>query len=124
MAFEIILVRDLAARFAQRRNFIGELEAILPLFYEQVGQRLKAWQTPAPRLKEEKSDAESVSPEAIAQQAEAAARAEEGWVERPAEAEVAPDDGPSGSESSITIGAGVERSPKAIPSPATGDGTT
>jgi hypothetical protein len=51
LSFEVLLVRDLAGRFAQRRNFIGELESTVPDFYDQVGQHLRAWQPPAPRLR-------------------------------------------------------------------------
>jgi len=116
-ALEIVLVRDLGARFAQRRNFIGELEATLPLFYEQIGQRLKAWQAPAPRLSQEKSDAEAVSPEAIAQQAEAAAGAEEGWVDRPPEPTPAIENVPP-----TAVGVGRHSSDE-VPSPSSGDGT-
>jgi hypothetical protein len=57
------LVKDLGARFAQRRNFIRDLEAAVPEFYEQVGQYLKAWQPPAPRLREKKAEEGEAVPE-------------------------------------------------------------
>lgn len=69
-AFEIVLVRDIGARFAQRKNFIGELEAAVPQFYEQVGQHLKAWQPSAPRLPEGKAEPSSVNTEALRDAAE------------------------------------------------------
>ncbi len=49
-AFTVMLVRDAAARFAGNRTFIAELEEVVPLFYEQIGQRLKAWRPAAPQV--------------------------------------------------------------------------
>lgn len=69
-SFEILLVRDIGARFSQRKNFIAELEAIVPQFYDQVGQHLKAWQPPAPKLPEAKVEPSSVSTEAMRDAAE------------------------------------------------------
>jgi len=51
-SFEIILVRDIGGRFGQRKNFISELESAVPQFYEQVGQHVRGWVAPAPRIKE------------------------------------------------------------------------
>lgn len=68
--FEVLLVKDCGARFAQRKNFIVELEKAVPDFYEQVGQYLKTWQPPAPKLKEEKSDPADVGTKAIQQEAD------------------------------------------------------
>jgi hypothetical protein len=73
LSFEVLLVKDLGAKFGQRKNFIVELEAAVPEFYEQVGQHLKAWQAPAPRLREDKADPNSVATEAIQENAEEAA---------------------------------------------------
>ena len=70
LSFEVILVKDLGARFAQRRNFISDLEATVPAFYEQVGQHLKAWQPSAPRIREERAEPESVGPAALKEAAE------------------------------------------------------
>src|SRR3990172_1262941 len=64
-SFEVVYARDMAGKFAQRRNFIVELERAIPDFYEQVGQHLKAWQPPAPKLKEDRSEPQSVSTEAL-----------------------------------------------------------
>ena len=69
-SFEVVYVRDLATRFAQRRNFIADLEQIVPVFYDQVGQHLKVWQPPAPTLKEELRDPSEVSTEALQEEAE------------------------------------------------------
>ena len=60
-SFEVVYARDMAGKFAQRRNFIVELERAIPDFYEQVGQHLKAWQPPAPKLKEDRLEPQSVS---------------------------------------------------------------
>ena len=40
-SFELLLVRNLGARFGSRKRFIVELETAVPDFYEQVGQHLK-----------------------------------------------------------------------------------
>ena len=49
--FTVMLVRDAAARFAGNRTFVAELEEAVPRFYEQVGQRLKAWRPAAPKVR-------------------------------------------------------------------------
>lgn len=68
-SFEIVMVCEIGTKFNQRKNFIAELERIVPEFYEQVGQKLKVWQPPAPRLSEDKADPEEVSPSALAEAA-------------------------------------------------------
>jgi hypothetical protein len=70
-SFELILVADLGRRFDQRRNFIEELERAVPEFYEVVGQHLRAWQPPAPRIIEERAQPQDVSPAAISETSEA-----------------------------------------------------
>ncbi len=52
-SFEVILVRDLGAKFSGTRTFIEGLEEAVPAFYERVGQNLRAWQPPAPQIKTE-----------------------------------------------------------------------
>ncbi|NEW89406.1 hypothetical protein DU475_19355 [Rhodopseudomonas sp. WA056] len=69
-SFDVIMVRDIGARFAQRRNFILELESIVPLAYDQAGQHLRAWQRTAPRLSEAKAEPASVNTEAMRDAAE------------------------------------------------------
>ncbi|WP_193188208.1 hypothetical protein [Nisaea sediminum] len=54
-SFEILYVRDLAGQFSRRKAFIVELEKAVPEFYAQVGEKLKAWQAPAPKLVAEKN---------------------------------------------------------------------
>ena len=96
-SFEILLVRDLGGRFGQRKNFITELETVVPEFYEQVGQHLRAWQPPAPKIREE---AEPAADEPRASPAEAASRAadmhdDDNKLVEPAAGEPAP---PSGTQ--------------------------
>lgn len=49
--FDIFYLTDLAGRFSGNKVFIEELEAAVPHFYEQVGQYLKAWTPPPPKIK-------------------------------------------------------------------------
>jgi len=49
--FEVVLVRDLGAKFSGVRTFIEGLEDAVPAFYERVGQNIRAWQPPAPQIK-------------------------------------------------------------------------
>ena len=76
-SFEVVLSKDLGARFAQRKNFINELEAAVPEFYRQVAEHVKAWQPRAPRLKDEKRGAEDVGTEALRDELEQEALAGE-----------------------------------------------
>lgn len=52
--FEVSYVVDLAGRFAGNKKFIEELEKAVPTFYEQVGERLRAWVPPPPKLQKKK----------------------------------------------------------------------
>ena len=63
--FEICMIRQLTKRFGQRKNFIDELENLVSSFYETVGQRLRAYQSPAPRVREDRVDPGSVTPEGL-----------------------------------------------------------
>jgi hypothetical protein len=72
-SFEVVFAQDLGTKFAQRRNFVTELEKVVPEFYEQVGQHLKAWQPQAPKIKEDRLEASDVSTEALGLEAENAA---------------------------------------------------
>ena len=72
-SFEVVLAKDLAAKFTQRRNFISELEQTVAEFYERVGQHLRPWIAPAPKLKEDKVEPVTVGPEVLRQEAEQSA---------------------------------------------------
>ncbi len=52
-SFEVLGIKDLGGRFGGRRTFIEEIEEIVPAFYENVGQHLRQWQPPAPKIKPE-----------------------------------------------------------------------
>lgn len=71
-SFEVVFARDLGGRFAQRRNFIVDLEQSIPDFYEQVGQHLKSWQPQAPKIKEDRLVAADVNTDALREDAEVA----------------------------------------------------
>lgn len=63
--FEICMIRQLTKRFGQRKNFIDDLEQLVSDFYETVGQHLRAYQSPAPRVREDRVDPESVTPKGL-----------------------------------------------------------
>ena len=65
VGFEVTMVIDLGHRFSKPRIFIEELEKAVPEFYERVGQNLRSWVRPAPKVKEERSDPDTVRPSAI-----------------------------------------------------------
>jgi hypothetical protein len=62
---EVAMGRDLAGKFSGTKTFIEQLEAVVPCFYEQVGQHLRAWVPPPPKPKERVSpELGAVVPEA------------------------------------------------------------
>lgn len=48
--FEIVIVQDLAGRFSRRKTFIEDLEKLVPEFYERIGQHLRPWIPPPPKI--------------------------------------------------------------------------
>lgn len=48
-SFEILMVKDLAGKFSGSRTFIEILEAMVPEYYEQIGQHIKQWQPSPPK---------------------------------------------------------------------------
>lgn len=48
--FEIVLIRDLAGKFSGSRTFVELLEQAVPYFYEQVGEHVRAYVAPPPKL--------------------------------------------------------------------------
>ena len=48
--FEVRMIADAAGRFSGRRTFIADLEDLVPKFYDQVGQHLRAWVEPPPPI--------------------------------------------------------------------------
>lgn len=70
LSFHVFMARRLGAKFIQQVNFIKELEDAVPFFYREVGQNLTEWRKPAPRIKEDKLNAEDVSVAALQDEAE------------------------------------------------------
>lgn len=52
-AFEVLMVKDLAGKFSGARSFVEHLERIVPEFYDQVGQHLRAWRPAPPKPRTE-----------------------------------------------------------------------
>lgn len=77
VSFEVLMVKDLANRLAQRKLFLTELESMAPKYYFEVAQHLKPYQAKAPRLAQEKVLPEQVAPEALREEAEQEALAGE-----------------------------------------------
>ena len=50
MSFEVAMVKYLAGRFSRPRNFIEDLEKLVPEFYDRIGQRLRRWSPPPPPI--------------------------------------------------------------------------
>lgn len=48
--FEVLLVADLAGKFAGRKTFIEQIEEFVPLFYKDVGEHLIAYVPPPPKI--------------------------------------------------------------------------
>jgi len=64
-SFDVCLVRQLGGRFVQSKNFIRDLEEIVPSFYLKIVQHLRAWQPPAPKIRDGRTTANDVAPEAL-----------------------------------------------------------
>lgn len=69
---EVVLNRDTGSRFSQLKGFIEDIEALVPDFYKIVGGDLRAWNPPAPQLRDDRLVSDDVSTEAIAEDAEEA----------------------------------------------------
>src|SRR3546814_6605314 len=52
--FSVLLVKDLAGKFAGAKTFVESVEEVVPYFYEQVGQDLRPYMAPPPRVRREK----------------------------------------------------------------------
>jgi hypothetical protein len=50
VAFEIILTRDLAARYKGAQTFVQDGQAVLLEFYTKIGQHLREWVASPPKL--------------------------------------------------------------------------
>ena len=49
-SFDVVMVKYLAGRFSRPRNFIEDLEELVPEFYDRIGQRLRRWSPPPPSI--------------------------------------------------------------------------
>jgi hypothetical protein len=65
LSMEVVLVKDLGGRFAQRRNFVADLLQAVPEFYDKAAENITAWQARPPKLPEAKSQPSSVSAESL-----------------------------------------------------------
>lgn len=71
---KVMLIRDLAAEFSGSKTFIEALEDAVPSFYDQVGQRLRAYVPSPPRIrKDDAAQAADTPLEEVAEEAEMAA---------------------------------------------------
>lgn len=57
-SFNVEMASDLSAKFNSRKKFVEELELLVPQFYENVGQHIKAWTPSPPRVRKEASSEE------------------------------------------------------------------
>jgi hypothetical protein len=57
-SFDISLIRDIGGKFSGAKTFIEQLEDAVPHFYSEVGERLRAYVAPPPRLVEQDADVE------------------------------------------------------------------
>lgn len=69
-AFEVVLTRDLGAKFKGTKTFVQESEPLLSEFYEQAGRHLEEWVAALPKVRArnaealiEDAGAEEVKPE-------------------------------------------------------------
>ena len=69
-SFEVLLVRDLGAKFAQRKLVVSELLASASSFHDRVGARLVEWQAKPPKISDGKLAPASVSTKAMRDQVE------------------------------------------------------
>jgi hypothetical protein len=74
--FEVVLIRDLAGKFAGPKTFIEHLEEAVPSFYKTVGENLRPYVAPPPKISNEDDELKTPDPmAAISVEAEAGALA-------------------------------------------------
>ena len=64
-SFHIFISRRIAARFTQRANFIVDLEALVPSYYGDIGQKLSKWHRRPPKINSGTEDKGPVSDEGV-----------------------------------------------------------
>jgi hypothetical protein len=70
LSFEVLLVKDLGAKFSQRTKIVPELIQAASTFHANVGECLTPWQAKPPKITDGKLEPESVSTEALRDQVE------------------------------------------------------
>ena len=50
VGFAVVMIKDLAGRFSGPRTFIEDLENLIPVFYDRIGQNLRPWTPPPPSI--------------------------------------------------------------------------
>lgn len=70
VSFEVLLVKDLGSKFAQRKIIVSELIKAASAFHAAVGERITAWQAKPPKIADGKLEPASVSTEALRDQIE------------------------------------------------------
>ncbi|MBL4645291.1 MAG: hypothetical protein JKY99_02400 [Rhizobiales bacterium] len=70
LSFKVFYSRSTEKRFSQQTNFIEDLEKIVPDFYREIGQNLRAWSKPAPKIPPNKTNADDVDVASIAENSE------------------------------------------------------
>lgn len=63
--FEVLLVREMGSKFAQRKNFVADLLQGASQFHAHVGGNIAAWQPKPPKISDERRTPASVSTEAM-----------------------------------------------------------
>lgn len=56
ISFHLFIAKRLGTKFTQQTNFISELEAVVPWFYQEFGQNLATWVKPAPKIDKHTND--------------------------------------------------------------------
>jgi len=54
VAFDVVMVRDLAGKFSGRKTFIQEVKTVVKRFYDEAGEHLQQWVPSAPKVKKSK----------------------------------------------------------------------
>jgi hypothetical protein len=57
-----MLVADLAGKFAGRKTFIEQVEEVVPLFHKDIGEHLRAYVPPPPRITKDPSGKQDEEP--------------------------------------------------------------
>ena len=70
VSFDVLMIKEIAVKFAQRKHFVTELIELTSNFHAQAGSKLSAWQARPPKIAEARIEPSSVSTEALRDQIE------------------------------------------------------